>query len=147
MTKPTRLDPAPGVDTSALVGNNDARVPVLYVPPAALVPTRHTITITEDPMAQNDKVNITIVHPTESGEEVSVAVSAAATPKFLVDQLLKAGFMPAIAETEGRYDLNNLGTGAQIGAGSTLAAAGIADGARLKLMPALNGAVGVAVAK
>lgn len=140
VTKPAEPNTVTGGDGSEFVKPDDAFLPVLYVSPSPLVPTRHTLTITEDPMTQNHKVNVTIVHPTESGEELSVAVSAAATPKFLIDQLLKAGFMPPIAENEGRYDLTNLGTGAEIGPGSTLAAAGITDGARLKPFPVLNGA-------
>ena len=129
-------------DAAVVAAPKAGLLPAVYdhraLPLLDLSPTQHGKK--GELMVTNGKVNITIAHPTNSGEEVAVAVSKAATPQFLINQLINAGFMQAIPDEEGRYDIKNSATGAQIPSASTLEAAGVTDGSRLRVIPALNGA-------
>lgn len=87
----------------------------------------------------NQKVNLTFVHPTDSEQRLTAAVSRQATAGYLVEQLIGTGFMPPLGAA-GRYVLRNGASGVQLHAGTTLAAAGVTDGTEVLVDATMSGA-------
>lgn len=88
---------------------------------------------------ENGKVTLKFRHPTDSTEELTASVSPEATPKFLIDQLVQAGFIPPLGAT-GRYVLRNGATGVQLLENGTLASAGLGAGGELLVEATMSGA-------
>ena len=89
----------------------------------------------------NGKVTISFVHPTDSEQVLTAEVSGTATPKFLVAQLVEAGWLSRAA-TAGQYKLRDARSGTQLLDETSLAQAGIVDGAVLTVDHATAGASG-----
>jgi len=87
----------------------------------------------------NNKVTLTFRHPTSSDEEMTASVSREATPKFLIDQLVRSGFIPPIGAT-GRYMLRNGATGVQLLENAPLTAAGLGEGGVVMVDATMSGA-------
>jgi hypothetical protein len=87
----------------------------------------------------SEKITINLIHPTKSDEVLTAAVSANATPAFLVGQMVQAGFLPA-AGTAGQYKLRDTKSGRQLLDNVTLADAGLPDGVTLMVDHATTGA-------
>jgi hypothetical protein len=88
----------------------------------------------------DEKITVHFIHPTDSTQVLTASVAAAATPVYLVEQMLQAGFIPVLAQS-GRYKLRT-GDGVQLLDNVPLAQAGIADGATLEVNPSMTGARG-----
>lgn len=86
-----------------------------------------------------DKVTVSFVHPTNPSHTLTAAVSAAATPLYLIDQMVKAGFLTP-AEQVGQYKLRNSQTGVQLLDNATLQVAGVVDGTQLAVDHTVTGA-------
>lgn len=86
-----------------------------------------------------ESITLNFQHPTNSGEILTAAVSANATPKFLIDQMVQAGFLPP-ANAAGEYKLRDAQSGRQLLDNVTLADAGITSGATLGVDHATAGA-------
>lgn len=87
----------------------------------------------------DDKVTLTFIHPTNPSETLTAAVSTAATPHYLVEQMITAGFLVPAAGA-GQYKLRNNQTGIQLVDNTTLKAAGIDDGTEILVDHTVTGA-------
>ncbi|MFC4588238.1 hypothetical protein [Sphaerisporangium corydalis] len=85
------------------------------------------------------KIRINLLHPTNSAEILSVAVSDTATPKFLIAEMIRAGFIPQPNHV-GQYKLRNTRTGHQLLDDQALGAGGVTDNANLSVDHATTGA-------
>jgi hypothetical protein len=85
------------------------------------------------------KITINVIHPTDSAEMLTAAVSVTATPKYLIDQMIKAGFLPP-AQAATQYKLRVAQTGQQLLDHVSLADAGVQDGVTLQVDHATSGA-------
>jgi hypothetical protein len=90
-------------------------------------------------MAATDPIDVQFKHPTDSTKTFDVTITPDATPAFLIDALIKEGFMPAAATGE-RYDLRRLDTGQTLLPDVTLAAANVGTGATINVHPTYTGA-------
>jgi hypothetical protein len=72
----------------------------------------------------DDKIALTFIHPTNPSESLIAEVSPRVTPEYLIDQLVKADFIPATGRAD-QYKLRNSQTGFQLHDGQSLKDAGI----------------------
>jgi hypothetical protein len=86
-----------------------------------------------------DKIQVTFIHPTESEKTITAAVSPQATPRYLINEMLKANFMSA-AGNAGQYKLRNVQNGEQLLDDATLASAGLGNGGTLAVDHTTTGA-------
>jgi len=86
-----------------------------------------------------DKINIKLLHPTNSEESLTAAVLPTATPAYLIQQMINAKFIPAPSRAS-QYALSNVQTGQQLLENTTLQAAGLGDGAILAVHHSTSGA-------
>lgn len=89
-----------------------------------------------------EKITVHVQHPTNPSDVLTAAVTPAATPKYMVDQMVQAAWLPA-PEQVGQYKLRNAATGVQLLDHVTLAAAGVADGATLNVDHTTTGAFSI----
>lgn len=93
-------------------------------------------------MTNADNVKVTFINPTNSADTMDVTVSPQATPKWLIEQLVKNGFIPP-ADRAGQYKLCNAESGVQLLDNVGLAAAGVTSGTNLKIDDTVTGALWV----
>ena len=117
------------VDLSGVFGSPN--LPVL-APHLLPIPARRAL-------VANDKITLNFIHPTDSEKTLTATATGASTSQYLIEQLVKAGFITA-PEQAGQYKLRDAGTGKQLLDQSTLADAGIADGTNLQVDHTVTGA-------
>lgn len=86
-----------------------------------------------------DNYTVSIQHPTNVSEVATVSVSPEVTPKYMVEQMVKAAWLPQPG-AGGEYKLRNPGTGLQLLDNVGLAAAGVTDGTTLAVDHTTSGA-------
>ena len=85
------------------------------------------------------KVTLTFVHPTSPSETLKASVSLDSTPRYLVEQLIAANFIPP-PDSTGQYKLRTK-DGRQLLDDAEIAAAGVADQSHLVVESSMTGAV------
>ncbi len=85
------------------------------------------------------KIRINLLHPTNPSEILTVAVPQEATASWLIQEMVKAGFIPQ-ANAVGQYKLQDTRTDVQLNDNQTLASARIQDGTNLRVNHATSGA-------
>ena len=86
-----------------------------------------------------NNLTVNIQHPTRSDQVATVSVSPEITPRYMVDQMVKAAWLQAPG-TGGQYKLRNPGTGLQLLDDVGLGTAGVTDGALLTVDHTTTGA-------
>jgi type VII secretion system (Wss) protein YukD len=86
------------------------------------------------------KIRINLLHPTNPSEILTVAVPQEATASWLIDEMVKAGFIPR-ANAVGQYKLQDTRTEVQLNDNQSLASARIQDGSNLRVNHATSGAL------
>lgn len=85
------------------------------------------------------KISINLLHPTNPSEILTVSVPEESTANWLVQEMIKAGFIPQ-ANTVGQYKLQDTRSEVQLHDNQSLADAHIQDGANLRVNHATSGA-------
>jgi len=85
------------------------------------------------------KIRINLLHPTNPSEILTVSVPQEATASWLVQEMIKAGFIPR-ANAVGQYKLQDTRSEIQLNDNQTLGAAQIQDGANIRVNHATSGA-------
>lgn len=85
-----------------------------------------------------EKIKVSFVHPKDSTKMLNTAVGRESTPAYLVDQMVKNGFIPPPPQG-GSYKLRTTG-GVQLLDAVSLNEAGVTDGTTLMVESALTGA-------
>ena len=86
------------------------------------------------------KIRINLLHPTNPSEILTVAVPQEATATWLIQEMIKAGFIPH-ANAVGQYKLQDTRTEVQLNDNQTLESARVQDGANLRVNHATSGAL------
>jgi hypothetical protein len=86
-----------------------------------------------------DNLTVSIQHPTNVSQVAKVSVSPEITPRYMVEEMVKAAWLPQPG-TGGQYKLRNPGTGLQLLDDVGLAAAGVTTGALLTVDHTTTGA-------
>lgn len=92
-------------------------------------------------VTDDQQIMVNFVHPTDSTQVLTATVGRTSTPHYLLDQLVRSGFMPQ-APSNSSYKLVDPNTHRELGDYQTLAAAGVAPNATLSVMGAYVGARG-----
>lgn len=87
----------------------------------------------------DDQITVNFVHPTDSTQVLTATVGRASTPHYLLDQLVRSGFMPDPPHSAA-YKLVDPNTHRELGDHQTLVQAGVAPNATLSVMGAYVGA-------
>jgi hypothetical protein len=91
-------------------------------------------------MSPNEQqITLHFVHPTESSKILSATVGTSATPHYLVEQMVKGGFL-AKPGSGAEYKLVNTVTGKELADHVTLAVAGVAPNTTLNVLHSVTGA-------
>jgi hypothetical protein len=86
------------------------------------------------------QITLHFVHPTESSKVLTATVGSKATPRFLVDQMVKGAFL-AKPGTGAEYKLVDTTTGKELVDDVTLAAADVASNTTLHVLHSVTGAM------
>jgi hypothetical protein len=87
----------------------------------------------------DQQITVNFVHPTDSTQVLTATVGTTSTPNYLVDQLIRSGFMSK-APNNGTYKLLDPRTGRELQDHQTLAQAQVAPNTTLSVVPTLSGA-------
>lgn len=93
-------------------------------------------------MTDDQQIMVNFVHPTDSTQVLTATVGRGSTANYLLDQLVRSGFMPA-APHNSAYKLVDPNTHRELGDHQTLAQAGVAPNTTLGVMGAYVGASAV----
>jgi len=85
------------------------------------------------------KIRINLLHPTNPSEILTVSVPEEATAGWLVQEMIKAGFISK-ASSVGQYTLQDTRTDLQLNDNQTLVSARVQDGANIRVNHATTGA-------
>jgi hypothetical protein len=87
-----------------------------------------------------DKIQVTFIHPTESGKSIVAAVPPNSTAKTLINEMIRADFLAAPAGESDQYRLRNANTNQQLLDDTTLMQAGVTGGATVIVDHTMTGA-------
>lgn len=90
-------------------------------------------------MPGDQQIMVNFVHPTDSTQVLTATVGWASTPHYLLEQLVRSGFMPP-APNNSSYKLVDPNTQRELGDHQTLQQAGVAHNTTLSIMGAYVGA-------
>lgn len=128
--KPSQTAARPAPEPGLVVLPQTKYLPVPTSPPAA---------IERSPAMPDNDIMVEFIDPSDSAHTLNVAVSPESTPHWLIDQLVKNGFIPP-ADKVGQYKLCNADTGVQLLDNVALGAAGVANGTTLNINDTMTGA-------
>jgi 3-hydroxyacyl-CoA dehydrogenase len=86
-----------------------------------------------------DQITVHFVHPTDSTQVLTATVGSTSTPNYLIDQLIRSGFMGK-AQNNGTYKLVDPNTRRELPDHQTLAQAAIAPNTTLNVLSTVSGA-------
>jgi len=87
----------------------------------------------------SDKIRINFLHPTNPSQSLTARVPPEMTAAWLVEQLIVRGFIPQSSEV-GQYKLQDIRTNNLLHDDQSLLAAGVQDGASIRVIHATTGA-------
>jgi hypothetical protein len=87
----------------------------------------------------DQQITVHFVHPTDSTQVLTATVGTTSTPNYLIDQLIRSGFM-AKAPNNGMYKLVDPNTRKELPDHQTLAQAQVAANSTLNVLSTVSGA-------
>jgi hypothetical protein len=90
-------------------------------------------------LGSDRRMSVHFVHPTDSAQVLTVAVSRNATPRFVISQLIQHKFIVDVG-AGGGYKLVDTTTKTELRDDEPLEKAGVADGTTLQVTPRLTAA-------